>query len=138
MKYEFLPHTADVKFRAYGKNLEEAFSNAALAMFATITDIEKIEAREEKLIDVEAKKKDSLLYDFISELLFFIDTEGYLVHEVKELTIKEEGDKYKLHAVVLGDSGDYEIKTQIKAATYSDMFIKEEDGKVTVQMVLDI
>ncbi|MBW3022298.1 archease, partial [Candidatus Woesearchaeota archaeon] len=29
MKYEFLEHTADVKFRAYGKTLVEAFTAAA-------------------------------------------------------------------------------------------------------------
>ena len=36
MKYKFLEHTADVKFRAYGNGLEEAFSNAALALKQTI------------------------------------------------------------------------------------------------------
>ncbi len=32
-KYEFLYHIADAKFRAYGSTMEEAFENAALAMF---------------------------------------------------------------------------------------------------------
>ena len=35
--YEFLPHTADVKFLAYGKTLEEAFQNAALATFQVMS-----------------------------------------------------------------------------------------------------
>ena len=46
-KYEFLEHTADTKFRAYGKNLEEQFSNAAIALIAVMFDPEKI---EEKII----------------------------------------------------------------------------------------
>ena len=33
MKYRFLSHTADVKFKAYGKTLNESFENSALAMF---------------------------------------------------------------------------------------------------------
>mgnify|MGYP006451174011 FL=1 len=36
--YEFLEHTADEKFRAYGKTLEEAFINAALATAKIMTD----------------------------------------------------------------------------------------------------
>jgi SHS2 domain-containing protein len=31
----FLEHTADTKFRAYGKNLNEVFENAALAFSET-------------------------------------------------------------------------------------------------------
>ena len=42
MKHKFLPHTADVKFRAYGKSLEEAFSNAALALTEVIADPKKV------------------------------------------------------------------------------------------------
>ena len=31
-KFEFLEHTADAKFRAYGTDMDAAFSNAALAL----------------------------------------------------------------------------------------------------------
>ena len=37
-KFKFKPHTADVKFLAYGKDLEEAFTNAALATTAVMTE----------------------------------------------------------------------------------------------------
>ena len=40
-QYEYLEHTADVKFLAYGKTLEEVFENAALAMFNVMIDTEK-------------------------------------------------------------------------------------------------
>ena len=35
-KFEFFEVTADVGIRSYGKTLEEAFENAALAMFEVI------------------------------------------------------------------------------------------------------
>ena len=47
-KYEFLEHTADAKFRAYGKSHEEAFSNAAQAMISVMADPAKIEPKEKK------------------------------------------------------------------------------------------
>lgn len=138
-KYEFLEHTADVKFRAYGKDLEEAFANAALATFAVMTDISKVKPKIEKEVSVECAKKESLLYDFLEELLYLVDTEGFLLSKVKELKISETEKGFALKAVIAGDSADdYEVSTYIKAITYNDMFIKEEDGRVTIQVVHDI
>ena len=37
-KFEFLEHTADVYIAAYGKNLAEAFENAAFAMSNVMTE----------------------------------------------------------------------------------------------------
>ena len=138
-KYEFLEHTADAKFRAYGKDLEEAFSNAALAFFALMVDVDKVKPVVGKEVNVESAKKESLLYDFLSECLFFTDTEGFVAGKVQEMSIEKKEVGFKLRAVLLGDNADnYELKTQIKAVTYNQMFIKEEEGKVTVQVVPDI
>lgn len=136
MKYEFLPHTADVKFRAYGKNLEEAFSNAALALGDIIIEPSKVKANVEKTIEVEAEDEKSLLYDFLEQFLILLDSEGFLLHKVKSLKIKE----LKLKAVIVGDVGvsKYETKTSIKAITYQEMEITKEKGKVMVQVIPDI
>jgi hypothetical protein len=40
--FRFLEHTADVYIAAYGKNLKEAFENAAAAMFETMTNLNQI------------------------------------------------------------------------------------------------
>ena len=37
-RFEFLEHTADAYIIAYGKDLAEAFENAALAMFEVMTN----------------------------------------------------------------------------------------------------
>ena len=156
MKYEFLPHTADVKFRAYGKTMEEAFSNAALALTAVITDPAKIEANVEKKIEVESEDEKALLYDFLEQFLILLDTEGFLLNSVKELKIeknetrKEQSSfvsqkssisvKLKLKAVIVGDTEleKYETETHIKAVTYQEMEIKKEKDKVMVQVILDL
>ena len=138
-KFEFLEHTADAKFIAYGKNLEEAFANAALASFALMTDISKINPIIEKKVEVNSKRKESLLYDFLESLIILIDTEGFMLGIVKELKITSSSKGFSLMATLLGDNADsYEVHTYIKAVTYSDMFIKEEKNLVTVQVVHDI
>ena len=137
-KFEFLPHTADVKFRAYGKTLEEAFANAALATTAVMTE-DTIKTRKEKKVSIISVTKEALLYDFLEKLIYFVDTEGFLVGGVKHLTIVNKGNAYQLVAVLLGDSADtYDVSMHIKAVTYSDMFIKEEKTGVTIQVVHDI
>src|SRR3989338_8856201 len=87
--YEFLPHTADTRIRAYGKTLEEAFINCALATTDTITDHKKIKAAVEKKIKVKSENKESLLYDFLEQFLILLDSEGFLLNSVKKLEIKE-------------------------------------------------
>jgi len=134
-KFEFLEHTADAKFLAYGKNLEEAFSNAAAALFTIMTDITKIKPKIKKHIVVNSSGKQAMLYDFLEELIFLMDTEAFLLHEVKNLKITGS----TLDADAYGDKGDgYDVHTQVKAITYNDMFIKEEEDLVTVQVVPDL
>ena len=59
-KFEFLEHTADVYIRAHGKTMEEAYENAALAMFETMTDTDKIAQTQEETLEVEAEDQYAL------------------------------------------------------------------------------
>ncbi len=42
-KYEFLEHTADVTFKAYGRDLNELFENAAEALESTMVLLDEVE-----------------------------------------------------------------------------------------------
>ena len=139
MKYEFLPHTADVKFRAYGNTLEEAFSNAALALTDIIVDPESVKAKVRKTIEVESEDEKALLYDFLEQFLILLDIEGFLLHKVEKLEIKKN-DKFHLQATVVGDNKpeSYETKTHVKAITYQEMEIKKQNNKYIIQVVPDI
>lgn len=135
-KYKFLEHTADAKFQAFGKTLEEAFANAAMAMFAVMIEPEKVKPKIEREISVDGKDEKALLYNWLEELLYLLDSEGFLLSSVKKITIK----KRLLEAVVVGDlvANGYETHGDVKAATYNEMEIKKENNKYTVQVVVDI
>lgn len=142
MKYEYIPHTADVKFRAYGSTANEAFSNAALAMFNIMTDTEKIETVIESNISVSSESCESLLYDFLEQFLILFDSEGFTPHSVDVTKIEKKGKKYILKAKAKGDkaSGKYDIKPDVKAVTYSEMKIEKPSGKKgwVLQVVCDV
>jgi len=145
MKYEFLDHTADMKFRAYGNNLESAFENAALATFSILIEPDNVFAKQEHKISITSKTKDSLLYDFIEEILFLLDTEGFVLSKIEKLTITSLEGELNLSCIVYGDSfKNYNTITgNIKSVTYNDMLInekfsKEKDKKVMLQVVVDL
>jgi len=135
MRYKFLEHTADVKFRAFGKTLEEAFSNSALALVETMTRNIKIKPRIKKNISVSGSDLENLLYNFLEEFLFLFDSERFVFAKIEKIEIKDN----KLEAEILGDNADnYNISNDVKAVTYNSMFVKIETGKVTIQVVLDV
>ena len=138
-KYKFLEHTADAKFKAFGKNLEEAFSNAALAMFSIMTKTEEIKPEIKKEINITEADLKSLLYSFLEELLFLMDSESFVLNKIRKITIKKD-KVYTLSAIAVGDkiSEKYELHGEVKAVTYNEMEINEEKDKVTVQVVVDL
>ncbi len=138
MKYKFLDHTADTKIQAFGKTLEESFSNAAIAMFEIMTDTSKIKRKLTKKIKIKASDKEALLYKWLEELLFLLDTEFFLLSTIENMEIKKE-QEYLLKAEITGDIAEkYDIHGSVKAVTYNEMLIREEKEKVMIQFVLDI
>jgi len=132
MKYKYLEHTADIKFQAFGKSLEEAFSNSAYAMINIICE-KKVRERITKRIKVKGIDKKSLLYRFLEEILFLLNTKNFLLSKVKKIKIKGN----ELTAVLTGDNlKNYKLGLDVKAVTYNDMFIKEKP--FLIQVVLDI
>ena len=137
MKYEFLEHTADVKFRAYGKTLEKAFENAAIATFQVMTDVNKIEKKHDKDIKVKGDTAQTLLYNFLEELIFLMDSESFLLADVK---LEEFGHGF-LKAKLIGDYQEefkYDVHTYIKAVTYNELLVDETEKGYMVQVVHDI
>lgn len=140
--FEFRDHTADVSVKSWGRNLEEAFSQTALSLMATITpNLKKISANIEKKIEIESEDKYALCFDFLSEFLYIFDVEELVFSYISVKSIEKIEDKYKLNAVVRGEKFDkdkHEIGTEVKAITYSFMNIEEKKNKVEIDIVFDI
>ena len=140
MRYKYFDHTADAKFQAYGKTLEEAFGNAAVAMFNIMTDTKKIERKEKKHIKVKGTDLKALLVNFLEEFIFMLDAENFLLQDIEKVTIKKDKKEYSLEADAVGDfyKEKYITQSDVKAATYNEMEIEEKKGKCMVQVVVDI
>jgi SHS2 domain-containing protein len=139
--FEFLEHTADVYIAAYGKDLAEAFENAALATFETMTDTENVKPINEKTVEAKGKDKQSLLYNWIEQLLVLFELERTLFSKFKIQKIQKDEAGYDLKAKAYGEPYNpkrHKQKVEIKAITYHRMEIHEAPGKVTIKFILDI
>ena len=139
MKFKFLENIAiaDVAFEAFGKTLEEAFSNAALAMFEVQTDIEKVKPSISKDIEIESENKESLLFDWLSELIYLRDIENMFFSKF-EIKI-EKNDKFKLTGKIYGEKiGEHELRTEVKGVSYQLMKIEEKPNEFKVRVILDV
>ena len=132
-KFEFFDVTADIGFWAYGKSLDKAFENAALAMFNVITDTKKVAKKKSKKIYVESEDKTSLLYDFLEEVLIIYELESVLFSSFYVAIKKEkinDYEAYKLNGIATGENINWDIherRNEVKAITFHMMEVLCED-----------
>jgi SHS2 domain-containing protein len=144
--YEFLPHTADEKFHVVANDIEDAFITAVAAFHEILVGKDIVAKKETKTITLQGTKLRSLLYDFLNEFVFFFDDQDLLLPHVNSLYIREINGDYFLEAEVCGDKrSNYDLITEIKNMTYSDMEIiqRTDDsgqgtGSVELFVVVDI
>ena len=77
-KFEYLDHTADVQIHSWGATLREAFEHAGHAMYNYMVPLDDIRVNErvpELRVHVTGHDEQSLLYNFMQELLFDFHTE---------------------------------------------------------------
>ena len=78
----------------------------------------------------------SLLYDYLEELLFYHEVEFMLFSQFHV----EVGDGYSLKATIRGEEinwDKHERKTEIKAITFHEMYVKR-NGHVELQAIVDL
>ena len=136
--FEVINHTADIGVVAYGANLSQAFTNAARALFSLITEPESVEETLSWDIELEAPDEESLLVEWLNELIYLFDTEHILF---RRFEIRELGGGW-LRAWGYGErvnSSRHQLKTGIKAATYHMLSVsQDEDGVYRVKVIFDI
>jgi protein archease len=124
-KYEFVEHTADVAFKAYGRDLNELFENAAEALESTLVLLEGVAPRETATIEMTSDSYENLLYDWLAELHVMFEVERFVV---KKCIVKITG--LSLTAECRGeriDPNKHITNIEVKAVTYHNLQVKKND-----------
>ncbi|MEM4699484.1 MAG: archease [Candidatus Nezhaarchaeales archaeon] len=138
--YELFETTADVGVRGYGSTLEEAFENAAKAMFSVMSDLSRVRPVEGVAIEVEGEDEEALLVNWLNELLARASIKRMLFSEFK-VSIERHGGVIKLRALAYGEPIDqqrHELRTEVKAATYALIRVGRVDERYVAQLLLDV
>ena len=140
-RFEFLEHTADAYIAAYGKDLIEAFENAAAAMFDVMTQIEKVRPEIEDHVKVRGNDEQALLYNWLEALLVKSELTRMLFSKFVISELVQDSKGFRLSAGICGEKFDpkrHLQKVGVKAVTYHRMEIIKTPGKVTLKFILDI
>lgn len=135
--FEVIEHTADTGIRAFGKDVKEAFENAALGMFSLVADLDKVEEREEHEVEVQADNREDLLVEWLNELLYLLEVKRLLLRSFKVMEI----DDHHLKAKVFGEEIDekkHELGVDIKAVTYHMLKVGKTDDTWEAQVIFDV
>ncbi len=139
--FEYLEHTADVKFRAYGTTPDQMLSNAAAALFGAMIPAEQVTEKEFWPVELEAEDLEDLAYQWLSEIVFLFETESAVFSRFQvALEELEDGRGWKLRAEIGGERMDPErhsFLAEVKAVT-RHKFAIEKNERWCIQVVLDV
>jgi len=138
MAYRDLEHMTDAFIEVTGNTLEEAFENAGISVVDTMIDINLVEEKRHKKIEIIAKDLNYLLYNWLEEIIILTITEGFAARRFS-VTLTKNGE-YNLVANIDGEEIDFKkhhFKLEIKSPTFHLMEIKQEKP-IMMRFLLDL
>ncbi len=135
--FRILEHTADVGFEAFGATREEVFANAARALIYLIVELETIDPREEVRVQVTGPDPASVLVNWLSEVLFLHDAEGWIFREFEIQSLQDDS----LSAIARGEKfqrSRHQAKLLVKAITYHQLALEKTPRGWRAQVYVDI
>lgn len=138
--YRFLDHMTDAVIEAYGSTLEEAFVQGARGLVDTMVDLATVRPVTEVKIGAEGHDLESLLFDWLDKVMLLLVADGIATSEFSVKIQKLDGN-YSLDGTAKGEKIDlarHNYKVEIKAITYHEMLVWQENGKVTIRFLMDL
>lgn len=139
-KYEILEHPADLKIKASGQDLSEVFVNLALGVASQQLGVDDLggatanESEWEELV-LESESLESLLIDWLNEILYRSDVNQKVYLDFKILQFSESPAKIKTK---IRGQKVAQKKSEIKAATYHELEIQKTEGTREATVIFDI
>jgi len=137
MSYRVFDHTADLGIEISGETLGDVYAGAALALSDLLTDISAVRESEERTVAVEGEDEADLLVNFLREVLYAWNGEGFLA---KTCAVREISHG-RLTAVLRGEPHDpaqHLIRREIKAVTYHQASVRRTAEGWRGRVVFDV
>jgi SHS2 domain-containing protein len=135
--FEVLEHPADIGFRAFAPTLSELYAASAFAMLSIAGDPQAAEPREERRLAVDSGDRESLMVDWLNEVLYWYDGRLFAFRGFRVEAFADT----RIEAVGLGEPRDPErhrARLIVKAVTYHQLRIEERGGQWIAEVYVDI
>lgn len=137
MKFEFLDHPADIGFRAWGSTLERLFENCAYALIAIILDPAKIHGGEQTILTVEGTDRESLLVNWLNEVLYYVDTKR-LAFESFVVEFPSPEQVRAMARFEMRDPLRHPVRLSVKAVTYHQLRVSRMEDEWMAEVYVDV
>lgn len=136
-QFETIDISGDAGIRAFGRDLQELFSNAAAGMYSLVTELSGV--AETGCIEVSAQGEsvEGLLVAWLNELVFRLDAHGFVGKKIAISALSDTG----ISATLYGEEFDparHEQKLLVKAATYHRLSVSQKDDHWEAEVIFDI
>jgi SHS2 domain-containing protein len=135
MSFEEISHTADIKIRVRATTLEVLFSETFNALMQVMYGTSR-RGGNVKEIKVEAPDNESLLLDFLSEVLFVSEVESLVFFDARisiqgsQLTAKLSGEPF--------DPNRHSGGSEVKGISYSGLSIIHDANGYMLDIIFDV
>jgi len=135
MSFEEISHTADIKIRVHAPTLEALFSETFNALMQVMYGTER-SGGIVKEIKIESPDNESLLLDFLSEVLFISEVESLVFFNASisihgsRLTAKLSGEPF--------DPIRHAGGSEVKGISYSGLSIIHDANGYMLDIIFDV
>jgi SHS2 domain-containing protein len=130
--YREVEHTADWELEVWAPDLARLFEEAARGMYALTGIRLATSPRYERQLALEAGDDESLLVNFLSELLYYAETEA-LAFDVVRVQVEDGALAADLRGAPIE-----EYAKEIKAVTYHKLKVQRLPDGLQVRVVFDV
>lgn len=137
LMYEIFEHTADLGLRVKAPDLEALFADAGRGLTSMIAaNLEAIRPVRAVPLRVAGTRRDDLLFDWLSEILYLFESEHLLLSDF-EVRLDDEG----LQATARGeplDESRHQLEHEVKAITYHGLKVEQTSDGWLAEVIVDI
>lgn len=142
-KFEYLPHTADIMFAAYGGDYAELLENSAAALLNVMLDTKRIRNAARPLRKLAIRERadtvENLVWYVLQDILTKVDEKELRALEFKVSSLKERKGGFDASGTLYYKSGVEDcFLTEVKAVTPYGMEVRKAGKGYAINVVLDV
>jgi SHS2 domain-containing protein len=135
--YRITTHHTELAVRITGSSQADLFANSAFALFDVMTDLAAVEIKERIPLEIEGNDRDDLMVNWMRELLYLYQSNGYLLKEFKISHVKDTIVK----AEVCGEKVDpdrHEVKREIASVAAHKSRMEKTGNQWIAQVIFEL